>query len=76
MLGASLGGIGKKVSTVTTLGDVASNALRLAHEEFWARATPVVPKGAPALPGPTPPASAEENPAAPTTTTPTDSAPE
>lgn len=37
MLGASLGGIGKRVSTLTTLGDVASQALRDAHEALWAR---------------------------------------
>jgi hypothetical protein len=35
MLGMSLGGIGKKVSTITTLGEVASIALRDAHEEIW-----------------------------------------
>lgn len=35
MLGASLGGIGKKVSTMTTLGDVASRALRQAFEQIW-----------------------------------------
>lgn len=35
MLGMSLGGIGKKVSTITTLGEVASIALRDAHEAIW-----------------------------------------
>lgn len=43
MLGASLGGIGKKVSTVTTLGEVASKALRDAHERLWDRATAIEP---------------------------------
>ena len=44
MLGASLGGIGKKFSTITTLGPVASRALRDAHEQIWREAEPVEPK--------------------------------
>jgi hypothetical protein len=44
MLGASLGGIGKKVSTMTTLGPVASQALRDAHEAIWSDAEPIEPK--------------------------------
>lgn len=44
MLGASLGGIGKKVSTMTTLGEVASRALREAHEELWRGAEVVQPR--------------------------------
>lgn len=44
MLGASLGGIGRKVSTLTTLGEVASHAIREAHEEIWKSAELVEPK--------------------------------
>jgi hypothetical protein len=44
MLGASLGGIGKRVSTMTTLGEVASRALRDAHEAIWRAAEMVEPK--------------------------------
>ena len=44
MLGASLGGIGKKVSTMTTLGAVASIALRDAHERLWRDAEVIEPK--------------------------------
>lgn len=44
MLGASLGGIGKKVSTMTTLGEVASRALRDAHEAIWREAERIEPK--------------------------------
>ena len=44
MLGASLGGIGKKVSTITSLGDLASRALRQAHEDIWTDAAPLEPK--------------------------------
>lgn len=47
MLGMSLGGIGKKVSTITTLGEVASIALRDAHEHLWREAEVVEPKTAP-----------------------------
>lgn len=43
MLGASLGGVGKKVSTLTALGAVASQALREAHESLWRDATPIEP---------------------------------
>lgn len=44
MLGASLGGIGKKVSTMTTLGALASVALRDAHEKIWKTAETIEPK--------------------------------
>ena len=44
MLGMSLGGIGKKVSTITTVGEVASIALRDAHESIWASSKVVQPK--------------------------------
>lgn len=44
MLGASLGGIGKRVSTMTTLGSVASVALRDAHEKIWFDGEIIVPK--------------------------------
>jgi hypothetical protein len=44
MLGSSLGGIGRKVSTMTTLGEVASRALREAHEELWRSADVLPPK--------------------------------
>ena len=44
MLGTSLGGIGKKVSTMTTLGEVATRALRAAHETLWASAEVIEPK--------------------------------
>lgn len=43
MLGSSLGGVGKKVSTLTTLGAVASQALREAHESLWQDGTPIEP---------------------------------
>jgi hypothetical protein len=46
MLGASLGGIGKKVSTLTTLGEVASTALAHAHESIWAEAERLEPRSA------------------------------
>ncbi|GAB3077116.1 hypothetical protein GCM10027215_16880 [Nocardioides zeae] len=35
MLGMSLGGIGKEVSTITSIGGVGSSALREAHESLW-----------------------------------------
>lgn len=35
MLGVSLGGVGKKISTLTELGDVATTALRDAYEAVW-----------------------------------------
>lgn len=44
MLGLSLGGIGKKVSTIATLGELASNALRDAHEDLWRDAQVLMPK--------------------------------
>jgi len=44
MLGISLGGIGKKVSTLTTLGEEASMALRATYESIWAEAEPIEPK--------------------------------
>lgn len=44
MLGSSLGGIGKKVSTMTTVGQLASRALRHVHEELWRDAEVVEPK--------------------------------
>lgn len=54
MLGASLGGIGKKVSTMTTLGQLATQALRDAHERLWHEAEPIEPKKlAAASPAPT-----------------------
>ena len=43
MLGASLGAIGKKVSTITPVGPEASEALRALHEELWNEATPIEP---------------------------------
>lgn len=52
MLGASLGGVGKKVSTLTTLGSVASQALREAHEALWRDATPINPTAVAAGSGP------------------------
>lgn len=52
MLGASLGGLGKKVSTVTTLGLVASRALRDAHERLWDHATTVEPSSTFGVDGP------------------------
>jgi hypothetical protein len=48
MLGMSLGGIGKKVSTITTIGEVSSTALRNAHETLWSEASLLEPKKAPA----------------------------
>lgn len=57
MLGASLGGIGKNVSTMTTLGQVASQALRDAHERLWRDAEHVEPKQTKTL---APPAPVEE----------------
>jgi len=44
MLGISLGGIGKKVSTMTTLGEEASMALRATYEAIWAEAELIEPK--------------------------------
>jgi hypothetical protein len=44
MLGASLGGIGKKVSTITPVGPEASEALRALHEGLWDEATPIEPR--------------------------------
>ena len=44
MLGISLGGIGKKVSTMTTLGEEASIALRGTYEATWADAQRIEPK--------------------------------
>lgn len=44
MLGMSLGGIGKKVSTITTLGPEASVALRKAHGTIWSKAKEIKPK--------------------------------
>lgn len=44
MLGMSLAGIGKKVSTITTLGELAPNALRAAHEELWNNASALAPR--------------------------------
>lgn len=44
MLGASLGGIGRKVSTMTTLGELASQALRDAHEGIWNSGARIEPK--------------------------------
>ena len=43
MLGSSLSGIGKKVSTITTLGDVTSRALRATYETIWRDAEPIEP---------------------------------
>lgn len=45
MLGCSIGGIGKKVSTLTTLSTLSTRALRDAHETIWDDAEPVRPKG-------------------------------
>lgn len=58
MLGMSLGGIGKKVSTITTIGDLASIALREVHEALWDEAKILEPKTA--LPGT--PSTAEREP--------------
>lgn len=47
MLGMSVGGIGKKVGTLTTLGEVATHALREAHEKIWGESKilePAAPK--------------------------------
>lgn len=38
MLGTSLNGIGKKISTVTTIGDGPSELLRKHYEEVWVKA--------------------------------------
>lgn len=46
MLGCSIGGIGKKVSTLTSLSAISTRALRDAHESIWNDAAPVLPKGA------------------------------
>ena len=46
MLGASLGGIGKKVSTITPVGPEASDALRALHERLWDDATAIEPMDA------------------------------
>lgn len=51
MLGISLGGIGKKVSTLTTLGALASQALREAHEAIWNEAETLKPREPATLPG-------------------------
>jgi hypothetical protein len=48
MLGMSLGGIGKKVSTLTTLGAEASQALRGVYETIWNDADVIKPKTPPA----------------------------
>lgn len=73
MLGASLGGIGKKVSTMTTLGEVASIALREAHEQLWRGAEVIEPKK-PTAPPADPPAETKEDEAASSGTPPTKSA--
>lgn len=44
MLGISLGGIGRKVSTLTTLGELATQALRAAYEAVWDNAEKIEPK--------------------------------
>lgn len=38
MIGTSLGGVGRKVSTLTSLGEPATDALRQLHESIWADA--------------------------------------
>lgn len=38
MFGTSLNGVGRRVSTFTTLGDVSTDALRAAHEDIWSAA--------------------------------------
>jgi hypothetical protein len=59
MLGVSLGGIGRKVSTLTTLGEAASHALRAVHEDIWNVAEVLEPKQRAALPATTEPAEAK-----------------
>ena len=44
MLGASLGAIGKKVSTITPIGPEASQSLRATHEEIWTKAKTIEPQ--------------------------------
>lgn len=44
MLGASLNGIGKSVSTMATLGPEASQALRQVHESIWSEAERIEPR--------------------------------
>ena len=60
MLGASLGGIGKKVSTLTTLGLVASQALRDAHESIWKGSEVIKPKEIVAIEAPSKGGGAEQ----------------
>ncbi|MGP5581711.1 hypothetical protein ACTXOF_14455 [Glutamicibacter arilaitensis] len=43
MLGTSLNGIGKKISTVTTIGDGPSELLREHYEEVWKKAEIIKP---------------------------------
>lgn len=42
-LGVSLGGVGKQVSVLTTLGAEASDVLRALHESKWENAEPLLP---------------------------------
>lgn len=65
MLGASLGGIGKRVSTLTTLGPVASQALRDAHESIWKDSEVINPKKIAAIVGPAPDTAGADQKAAP-----------
>ena len=50
MLGVSLGGIGKKVSTLTTLGPAVSKAIRELHQSIWDDSDVIEPKAAPIKP--------------------------
>jgi hypothetical protein len=55
-LGTSLGGVGKNVSILTTLGGEASTLLRGLHERKWAEGEPVLPPVADPVSSKEPPA--------------------
>ena len=50
MLGVSLGGIGKKVSTLTTLGPAVCEVIRELHESIWESSEIIEPKNPPTHP--------------------------
>ena len=56
-LSTSLNSIGDRIGTATWLDDIASAAVRKAHEALWVEATPVEPVASPPVPGAGEPAS-------------------
>lgn len=46
-LGSSLNALSrnKKISSITQMGDVSSDAIRLAHDRLWDEAQPIEPAG-------------------------------